>query len=132
MRFHRIKMRYSIEWILSFTKNMGQSLSDKYGQKLLDSGKKSTMDAIKTVSKRAIKKTAEATGDLIGNKIADKITNTSKKSLARSQNNDANNETEVAKKRYISSEERQQIKQYNNGTSKNSKFVRQRSIKSTV
>ena len=132
MRFHRIKMRYSIEWILSFTKNMGQSLSDKYGQKLLDSGKKSTMDAIKTVSKRAIQKTAEATGDLIGNKIADKITNTSKKSLARSQNNDANNETEVAKKRYISSEERQQIKQYNNGTSKNSKFVRQRSIKSTV
>ena len=74
MRFHRIKMRYSIEWILSFTKNMGQSLSDKYGQKLLDSGKKSTMDAIKTVSKRAIQKTAEATGDLIGNKIADKIT----------------------------------------------------------
>ena len=132
MRFHRIKMRYSIEWILSFTKNMGQSLSDKYGQKLLDSGKKSTMDAIKTVSKRAIQKAAEATGDLIGNKIADKITNTSKKSLARSQNNDANNETEVAKKRYISSEERQQIKQYNNGTSKNSKFVRQRSIKSTV
>ena len=29
----------------------------------------------KTVSKRAIQKTAEATGDLSGNKIADKITN---------------------------------------------------------
>ena len=85
------------------------NLSNKYGQKRFDSGKKSTMDAIKTVSKRAIQKTAEATGDLIGNKIADKITNTSKKSLARSQNNDANNEIEVAKKRYISSEERQQI-----------------------
>ena len=111
---------------------MGKNLSNKYGQKRLDSAKKSTTDAIKTVSKRAIQKAAEATGDLIGNKIADKITNTSKKSLARSQNNDANNETEVAKKRYISSEERQQIKQYNNGTSKNSKFVRQRSIKSTV
>ena len=29
---------------------------------------------IKTASKRVIQKTAEATGDLIGNKIADKIT----------------------------------------------------------
>ena len=38
------------------------------------------MDAIKTPSKRAIQKTAEATGDLIGNKIADKITRVSKKS----------------------------------------------------
>ena len=43
-----------------------------YDQKLLNSAKKSTTDAIKTASKRAIQKTAEATGDLIGNKIADK------------------------------------------------------------
>ena len=78
-----IKMRYSIEprdriyvkgyGFLSFAKNMGKSLSNKYGQKLLDSAKKSTTDAIKTASKRAIQKTAEATGDLIGNKIADKM-----------------------------------------------------------
>ena len=34
----------------------------------------------KTDSKRAIQKTAEATGDLAGNKIADKITSVSKKS----------------------------------------------------
>ena len=47
---------------------MGKSLSNKYGQKLLDSAKKSTTDAIKTASKIAIQKTAEATGDLIGNK----------------------------------------------------------------
>ena len=40
--------------------------------------KKSTTDAIKTASKRAIHKTAEATGDLIGNKIDDKITSVSK------------------------------------------------------
>ena len=39
---------------LSFAKNMGKSLSNKYGQKLLDSAKKSTADAIKTASKRAI------------------------------------------------------------------------------
>ena len=81
-------MRYSIEprdriyvkgyGFLSFAKNMGKSLSNKYGQKLLDCAKKSTADAIKTASKRAIQKTAEATGDLIGNKIADKITSVSK------------------------------------------------------
>ena len=59
---------------------MGKYLSNKYGQKLLHSAKKSTTDPIKTASKRAIQKTAEATGDLIGNKIADKITSVSKKS----------------------------------------------------
>ena len=83
-------MRYSIEsrdriyvkgyGFLSFAKNMGKGLSNKYGQKLFDSAKKYTTDAIKTASKRAIQKT-EATGDLIGNKIADKITSVSKNLL---------------------------------------------------
>ena len=62
---------------------IGKSLSNKYGQKLLDSAKKITTNAIKTVSKRAIQKTAEATGDLIGNKITDKITKVSKKKSAK-------------------------------------------------
>ena len=67
-------MRYSIEprdriyvkvyRFLSFAKNMGKILSNKYGQKLLDSAKKSSTDAIKTVSKRAIQNSEEATGDL--------------------------------------------------------------------
>ena len=48
---------------------MGKNLSNKYSQKLLDTAKKSTTDAIKTASKRAIQKTAEGTGYLIGNKI---------------------------------------------------------------
>ena len=64
---------------MSFAKNMGKNLSNKYGQELLDSAKKYKTDVIKTASKRAIQKTAEATGDLIGNKIANKITNVSKK-----------------------------------------------------
>ena len=38
---------------------------------------------LKTTSKRAIQKTAEATGDLVGNKIADKITSISKKSTKK-------------------------------------------------
>ena len=46
---------------------MKRNLNDKYGQRLIDSAKKSTADAIKTASKRAIQKTAEATADLIGN-----------------------------------------------------------------
>ena len=75
-------MRYSIEprmyvkgyGFLSFAKNMGKNLSNKYGPKLLDSAKKTTTDAIKTASERAIQKAAEATDDLIGNKVADKTT----------------------------------------------------------
>ena len=35
---------------------MGKSLNNKYDQKLLDSAKKSTTDAIKTASKRVIQK----------------------------------------------------------------------------
>ena len=88
---------------------MGKSLSNKYGQKLLDSAKKSTADAIKTASKREIQKTAEGTGDLIGNKIADKITTVSKKPSINSNNNDDGAELPTHKKRYISPEERQQI-----------------------
>ena len=89
---------------------MGKSLSNKYGQKFINSAQKSTPDAIKTASKRAIQKTAEAAGGLIGNKFVDKITNVSKKSTKELPNN---NETGVKvatpKKRYISPEERQQI-----------------------
>ena len=59
---------------------MRKSLSNKYGQKLFDSAKKSTTDALTAASKKAIEKKAEATGDLIGNKTADKITSVSKKS----------------------------------------------------
>ena len=91
MKIVCIKMRYSIEprdriyvkgcGFLSFAKNMGKGLSNKYDQKLLDSATESTTDAIKTESKRAIQKTAEATGDLIGNKIADKITSVSNKNI---------------------------------------------------
>ena len=53
---------------------MGKSLSNKYGQKPLDSAKNSTTDVIKTVSKRAIQKSQKQPFDLIGKKIADKIT----------------------------------------------------------
>ena len=47
-------------------------------ERLFDSATKSGANAIKTASKRAIQKTAEATGDIIVNKIANKTTNLSK------------------------------------------------------
>ena len=97
-----LKIRYSVGprdrvyvkgyGFLSFAKNLGKSLSNKYGQKLFDIAKKSTADAIKTASKRAVQKTAEATGDLIGNKIADKITSVLKKSTKKLHNNDETEE----------------------------------------
>ena len=60
---------------------------------------------MKIASKRAIQKTAEATGDLIGNKIADKITSVSKKKPDKKlHDNDETEDEKIAtlKKRYIS------------------------------
>ena len=106
-------MRYSIESIerrfvngygfLSFARN----LNNKYGQKLADSAKKSATDAFKIASKRAIQKVAEATGDLVDNKIADQITSYSKKPANEPHSNDVSNE--IPKERYISPQERQKI-----------------------
>ena len=63
----------------SIGKNISRNLSVKYGpsmlamnQKLLDHAKNLATNAIKSSSKRAIQNTAEATGDLIDNKIANK------------------------------------------------------------
>ena len=62
-----MKMRYSNEprekryvkgyGFLSFAKSIGKILSNKYGQKLVDSAKKSATDALKTASKRVVQKT---------------------------------------------------------------------------
>ena len=126
-------MRYSIEprdriyvkgyGFLPFAKNSGKNLSSKYGQKLLDTAKKSTTKKkeAKTASKRAIQKIEEASGDLISNKIADKRTSVSKKSSLKHSEDEIKvgrsspkyvskaSLKDVPKKRYISPEERQQI-----------------------
>ena len=77
-------MRYSIKskfrkcakgyGFLSFARKSG----DKYGKRLVDTAKKTGIDATKTVPKRVVQKTAEATGDFIGNKIADMVTSVGK------------------------------------------------------
>ena len=40
----------------------------------MDTATKTGMDVAKAACKRVVQKTAEGTGDIIGNKIADKIT----------------------------------------------------------
>ena len=77
---------------MSFARNF----SDKYSKSLIDKGIDVRKTFAKTTGKRILKKSAEATGDLIGIKIADKIT-------AKPIKNDVTNE------RYVSPEERQKI-----------------------
>ena len=79
---------------LSFARKFG----DKYDKKLMDTATKTVVDAAKTASKRVVQKTAEATGDLISNKIGDKIT-----SLCKPK--EKTKKVEI----YISPEKRQQI-----------------------
>ena len=106
-------MRYSIEprdrvYVKGYGfMSFARSMSNKYGKKLVDTAKKSATDAIKTASKRAIQKTSEAAGDLVGNKIADKITSVSKKSTKKLHTIDEDVEL-TTHKRYISPKERQQ------------------------
>ena len=123
-------MRYLIEsrerrhakgyGFLSFARNIcthAAKVAKNMSQKLVDTAKKSATDAIKTASKRAIQKTAKATGDLDGNKIADKITTKpSPKNVTSAlkkshneeiQSNEVNNE--IPKERYISPKERQKV-----------------------
>ena len=81
--------------------SFARKFRDKYGKKLMDMARKMRIDASKMASKIVVPKTAEATGNLIGNKIADKIT-----SLGKTQSK----EKEVERQEiYIPLEKRQQI-----------------------
>ena len=115
-------MRYSIELrerryvkryrFLSFARNLGthstkvaKNLNNKYGQKFTDSAKKSATDALKSSGKGTNQKTAEETGDLVGNFIADKIISIKKNPASEPHLNAASNE--IPNERYISPQERQ-------------------------
>ena len=77
-------MRYSLELnYRKYVKGYGflsfvRKFVDKFGKKLMDTATKTGIDAAQTASKRLVQITAEATGDLIGNKIVDKITSVGK------------------------------------------------------
>ena len=68
---------------------------------MIDTATKTGIDAGKTASKTVVQKTAEATGNLIGNKRADKIT-----SVGKSKQKGG---TKTVEEIYIPPEKRQQI-----------------------
>ena len=97
---------------LFFAKNIGKYSSNEYSQKLIDTAKKIYNRCNKNSVGKSNTKAAEATGDLIGNKIADKIRSISKRPVKEILNNDKTKkdaEITTNEKRYISPEERQQI-----------------------
>ena len=84
-------------------KNISENLRSKCSQKLLNHAKQFASDALKTASKRAIQKTWETTGDLVGCKIADRITKISKPSPQNNSEKVTNeHDKEIPKERYIS------------------------------
>ena len=106
------EIRYVKDYgFLSFAKNMGthatkvaKSLNNKYAQKLVDTAKTSATDELKIDGKKAIQKTAEASGDLVGNFNGDKITSISKKPASEPYSNAASNK--IKKERYIERQKR--------------------------
>ena len=52
----------------------GTNFNSKYGKKVTDTAVKTGKDFATIAGKKIVHKSAEATGDLNGNKIADKIT----------------------------------------------------------
>ena len=78
-----------------------RKFSNKYGKKLMNTAAKTKIDPTKTASKRVVQKSAEATGDLIENKIAEKIT-----SIGKSKKDD---KTKKVEEIYITPEKRQPI-----------------------
>ena len=80
-------LSFAKEMSRNICKNISENLSSKHRQKFLDHGKQYA---------------AEATGDLIGNKIAGRIKKISKTSP---QNNSETNEKEILIERHISPEQ---------------------------
>ena len=65
--------KYTKEYgLLPFARNQ----FDKHGKKLLNTARKTGLNAAKTVFKKVVHKTAEATGEFIWNKIAQKVVKT--------------------------------------------------------
>ena len=106
-------MRYSLEpsyrkyikgyGFLSFARNFG----DKYGKKLMDTATKTDKEFTKTAGKKVVHKSAEATGDLVGNNIANKITSIDKSRSKKEKDED--NVIEETQEMIIPPEKRKQI-----------------------
>ena len=123
-------MRYSLEAIyrkyvqgqgfMSFAKNIGnkygKKLFDKsidvskkyrkkYGNKLLDNSLNAGKDFAKIAGKKVLTKSAEATGEMIGNKVAERITRSSRNKVQKEDDRIMEETQEI----YIPPKEREQI-----------------------
>ena len=101
---------------MSFARNIGnkhdkklfdvsKSMKNKYGQKILDNSLSAGKDFAKKAGKKVLTKSAEATGDLIGNKIADRIT----KSARNKEQKEDDRTMEETQEINIPPEKREQI-----------------------
>ena len=74
---------------MSFAKNIGnkygrkifdksRDASNKYGRKILDKSIDASKDFTNIAGKKVLHKSAEATGEMIGNTVADRITKSSR------------------------------------------------------
>ena len=64
----------------------------KYSKKIIDTTRKQGSELAKIAGKKIVQKSAEASGDLLGNKIADKITSLGK---PKNKENETSEEEEV-------------------------------------
>ena len=87
----------------NISKSISKNVSSKFSQKRIDHAKHFSINWIKATSKRVIQKTAQETGDLIGNKIVDKITRVPK---TLKKNNPETNKEEILRERNTSPEQR--------------------------
>ena len=78
--------------------------TSKYGKKKINTTEKQGSEFTETAGKKIVQRRAEATVDLIGNKITDKIT-----SLSKEKNEEKEIETIEEEEIIIPSEKRQQI-----------------------
>ena len=80
-------------------------MKNKYGKKILDNSLSAGKDFAKITGKKVLTKSAEATGDLIRNKIADRIT----KSARNKDQKEDDRTREETQQIIIPSEKREQI-----------------------
>ena len=94
---------------LPFPRNFGNKygksiINSKNVKKLMDGATKTSKDFAKIAGKKIVHKSAEATGDLVGNKIAGKITSMGKPRSKKEK--DETNIIEEAQEIYIPPEKR--------------------------
>ena len=85
--------------------DVGKSMKKQYGRKILDNSLSAGKHFTKIAGKKVLTKSAEVTGDLIGNKIADRITKSSR-NKAQKENDRIIEETQEI---IIPPEKREQI-----------------------